>query len=224
MDLRDYRGVEMELTITPIVAWRRWVVSQRRHWEGEAGEVLRGAWGRAWIDTTLTARCLRPPVRQEMMMGRFLDNLESGRHSTSSPEPDCACGIYAVKIDALTPTRNPRLQRRPTVGGFVELSGRVIEGNRGYRAGEAKIIGPLELHVPCGGETTTTTGSCPNPATVILNRDGDRVGVCHEHVRTVSGVDNVALTDWIDQVVPRLETTYTTEILHFKKEATHGHR
>lgn len=221
--MRDYRGVEMELTITPIVAWRRWVVSQRRLWEGGTGEVLRGAWGRAWTDTTLTAQCLRRPVRQAVMVGRFLDNLQQGRHSTSPPEPDCTCGIYAEKVDALTSTRNPRLQNRPTVGGFVELTGRVIEGSRGYRACRAEIIGPLELHVPCGGRTTTT-GSCPDPATIVIIRDGDPVGACDEHVRTVPSVHRVALTDWIDQIVPRLEATYNTEILHLRKGATHGHR
>lgn len=223
MGLTYDRGVETELTITPIVAWRRWVVSQRRHWEGGTGVVLRGAWGRAWTDTTLAAQCLGPPVRPDMSMGRFLDSMESGRHATPPPDPDCTCGIYAEKIDTVVPTQNPRLVRRPTVGGFVELTGRVIEGSRGYRAGEAKIIGPLELHVPCAGETTTS-GSCPNSATVILHRDRDPVGACEEHVKIGSGVEPIAVDDWVDQVIPRLEATYTTEIIHFKKGATHGHR
>ena len=187
--------------------------------------MLRGAWGRAWTDRRLTARCLRPPVSPDTTsFGGYLDNNETRSHSTPPPEPECTCGIYAEKVDATTPTDIPRLEGRPTVGGFVELSGIVIEATRGYRAREAVIVGPLELHVPCGGATTNEPRTCPNPAMVIQSRKRDPIGACEEHVSNADDVSHIALNHWADSIVAHLEATYITEIIHAGRRTTHGYR
>jgi hypothetical protein len=217
-------GAEGQLTITPIIAWRRWVVSQRRPWEEGTGAVLRGAWGRAWTGPRLTARCLRPPIGTETTtFGDYLHNVETGMHPTPPPEPECTCGIYAEKVDATTPTHIPRLEGRPTVGGFVELSGIVIEGTHGYRAREAVIVGPLELHIPCVGATTTVPKMCPKPATVMQSQRGDPVGACEEHVSTAGDGHHISQNHWACTIVAGLAATYTTEIIHPERRATHGH-
>jgi hypothetical protein len=59
-----------------------------------------------------------------------------------APDPDCSCGIYALKPGVPLPYY---ALRRVTVEGTVELSGRVIEATRGYRAEHARILGPLRL-------------------------------------------------------------------------------
>lgn len=222
MDFVDSQRATTQLTITPIIAWRRWVVTLRRPWEQGSGAVLRGAWGRAWTDVALTARCLRPPTRP--ILGGLLDDLETARHRTPPPEPDCTCGIYAEKVNKVASIRAPRLTGRPTVAGFVELSGLVVEGSQGYRAREAVIVGPLELEVACAGGTLDGSDSCDNPATSILTRGEAFHGACARHAKSVPDVDRTPLSAWVQRLVPCLEASYHTPILHFEKGGTDGHR
>lgn len=223
MDRSARIEIAKQLTITPIVGWRTWAISRRRPWENGSGMVLRGAWGRAWPDVTSTARCLRPPTHPDATMGGFLDGLENASHPGPAPEPACTCGIYALKTEAVGAVRNPRLAGRPTISGFVELSGVVIEGEFGYRAQQAAIVGPLELAVPCAGVEAEGSASCTEPATAVFTQD-DLKGVCAEHTRLPVEADPTELSEWVDQVVPQLEATYQAPIIYLEKGANHGHR
>lgn len=128
------------LTIRPFVGHRLWRVVP-----GPRGALLAAEWaGLRWEGPTLEGRC-----RPQMAAGG------RSRHQPGEPVPavGCSCGVYAA-----------RRIRRPTGVGLwatapVELTGRVIEGALGYRAGRARILGPLQLEfgrdrcpIPrCGG-------------------------------------------------------------------------
>lgn len=222
MDRTERVVTTKQLTITPIAAWRCWAVSDRRPWEKGSGVVLRGAWGRAWTNVSVTARCLKPPIHPDATMGELLDGLENASHPTPAPDPACTCGIYALKTEAVGSIRNPRLTGRPTISGFVELSGVVLEGHLGYRAQEAAVVGPLELDVPCAGVAGDGSTECTKLVTKVFSRDGIR-GFCEEHATSAFATNQVELTEWVDQVVPQLAATYHTPIIHLEKGATNGH-
>jgi hypothetical protein len=91
------------------VFWSPTTVTAWRGWTWHDG-ALRGMW-QPWPASTLTARCPHGCER--------------------APTWSCTCGIYATTD-------------RPTAGfgdmvGVVELTGRVIEHDRGYRAEHARI-------------------------------------------------------------------------------------
>lgn len=107
---------------TPIVADRAWTVTLEDPVNGLP--VLQAVTsGTRWPGTALTAACNRD-------MGH------------PAPDPDCSCGVYALKPGVPLPLY---ALRGVTVAGTVELSGRVIEATRGYRAEHARIVGPLQL-------------------------------------------------------------------------------
>lgn len=126
---------------TPVIGRRVWSVVPAGAAEGFAGPVLRGAHGQTWTGHTLTAEC-RPPLLARVTRGA----LALGEHPGPPPHPDCDCGIYALKAQ-LTP--GDVLTDGPHIVGSVELTGVVLEGSRGYRAQEARIVGPLELQANC---------------------------------------------------------------------------
>lgn len=217
---------EPEFTIEPLLGWRTWAVSTLRPWEeGPPSTVLRGAWGRPWTSSRLTARCLLAPIKPSRMIGgliKIVQNREANRHSTSAPEPGCTCGIYAEKADLAGQGTFPRLTRLPQASGPVELSGMVIEGTRGYRAQHAQILGPLELRMPCAG-TVDFAEPCPNPSVEVLTLDDTSQARCAEHTSGDISRSRLPLRDWLDVVVPGLQATYGTPVFTFEKGGTHGH-
>lgn len=58
--------------------------------------------------------------------------LRSGSHQ--APFMRCTCGFYAKKWEH-------RFEYPSQISGIVRLSGRVIEGTRGYRASKLEVIG-----------------------------------------------------------------------------------
>ena len=115
----------IEARSAPIEAFRGWIVDTTSRGGSPVGEPLLRSVTRStmWQSAELTATC------------------EVGGHSP--PVEDCTCGIYAVKtgIDVSAYAR-----QRSWVSGPVALSGKVIEGEIGYRAARARILGPLTLH------------------------------------------------------------------------------
>jgi hypothetical protein len=120
--------------VTPVVAWRAWLV------EGEDSP---------WRLTSVVHRCPWP-VRCELVAGCMTTT--GGRaHDHFSPRERCRCGIYgASRIETLlsyvgypyTPDKRPR------VIGLVNLWGRVYEHQQGWRASHAY---PLRLWLPILG-------------------------------------------------------------------------
>jgi hypothetical protein len=121
-------------TIQPIVGYRAWsyTISGRRARLFPLGSVVDddeqspwdGGW-RGWV----TASCSLPAS-------------ESGH---VAPEEDCTCGFYATKSldDFPEIVASTILQaagdRMPVVMGRVELAGKVIEHESGYRAERARV-------------------------------------------------------------------------------------
>ena len=122
-------------TIEPFLGYRRWVVRPSSVVGGSSGEPVLGSAivDHLWLEPEVVARCW--PGRRS----RF-DPLTPTTHT--APSLDCRCGIYAL--------RDPRgvdwpLDAALCVEGAVELSGTVLEGERGFRAQRARIVGPLEV-------------------------------------------------------------------------------
>jgi hypothetical protein len=64
------------------------------------------------------------------------------------PADGCVCGLYAWRDpETLAAAPVPRWTRRPIVTGAVRLGGRVIVGERGYRA---EVGYPVAIHDPNG--------------------------------------------------------------------------
>lgn len=132
----------------PIMGWRTWALTPAVA-AGQLGEpVLRGDRGRVWEGPVAQAVCRyiteTPPVQLAAVGGPGM----LGRHGGTAPHPACRCGIHALKGDAIEAAAlwEPG---GPRVGGFVKLTGLVIEGSTGYRAQRAEMLGPLELTFPC---------------------------------------------------------------------------
>ena len=108
-------------TTGPVIGWRRFAVYPNSNEQ----DILVGPTGKPWQTSTLIARCLHES--------------KTSRHV--APAWDCECGIYAM-------TYPPSMSTSFNVLAEVELSGRVIEHEYGYRAEKATILrlwSPKEL-------------------------------------------------------------------------------
>lgn len=108
----------------PVRGWREWSI---------AADGLRGAQGRLWRPGTNTTEC----YGRHAVMLRVLDDLLAGEGiamPAHSVERWCTCGLYSWR----QPDRI-RL-RQDKVAGVVESWGRVLIGERGYRAQYARVV------------------------------------------------------------------------------------
>lgn len=214
-----------ELTIEPFEGWRQWEVSPRQPWEGAVDvPVLRGAWARAWSSRSLKARCLLAPFRPTPILRGFqeiLEQRETGQHPGPAPDPHCRCGIYALKVGVI-PSTPPRLAGSPRVAGFVELTGMVIEGDRGFRAEQATLVGPLDLVVPCGG-SSLGDDPCPDPPVRVATVDSAYRGLCPFHLEQLQPQRVTDLPEWRWAISQQIEDTYGVPLIDWEKGGAHGH-
>jgi hypothetical protein len=120
--------------ITPILAYRIWGVD-------ELGNVLSMNGRLRWPESTwVYARC---------RSNRDDPRLASPSHRP--PAEGCSCGIYAVKtlgdlweavgLGLFAKLEGRRPSQHPWAVGVVELAGKVIEHDIGYRSERARIAG-----------------------------------------------------------------------------------
>lgn len=110
--------------------WRMWRVIP----DARGTPVLTGLLGFPWKERVLEARC----TAIDSTNGRYV-----GRYHRAVPALGCTCGIYAARNE-LEPQGLPCPPRgEPVVQGFVQLTGRLIEGSDSIRAERAEIVGPL---------------------------------------------------------------------------------
>lgn len=114
-----------------ILAWRYW-----QYWkEADNIDVLVGSFGTEWVPEKVnTARC-RAYVND--MPNPCLD---------TTPGTGCSCGIYAlrqpVELDGIT-LYEPK--RTHFVQGIVQIWGKIISAECGYRAQHASIIALVDV-------------------------------------------------------------------------------
>lgn len=203
--VREPLTVEYFVRMHPVQGWRRWEITPSRVSDQKSGTLLRGALGQVWNGPRATAKCLymRHPGRP--LLGAVGGDGVAGRHSSPAPDPACRCGIHAMKVGADAEYESPWQPLFPSVAGFVQLTGAVIEGERGFRGQAATMVGPLEMDVPCAGER------CDNPADSVATRGGRYLGLCPRHRATSSGVET--LDSWLTWVVTSLERRYVSPIV-----------
>jgi hypothetical protein len=118
------------------------------------------------------------------------------RHA--APDFDCKCGFYAVHAD--------QLPDHSTYGGIkllVELSGRVIEHDKGYRAEHQRVLQII----------TPTCPGCGDPATRVwfnpLNEKDGSLWECGNH--TVQSGTGLLMASTLDQVSKQLAVPFGDE-------------
>ncbi len=194
-------------TIEPFLGYRRWVVRPSSVVGGSTGEPVLGSAivDHLWLEQEVVARCW--PGRRS----RF-DPLTPTTHT--APSLDCRCGIYAL--------RDPGgvdwpLDAGLCVEGAVELSGTVLEGERGFRAQRARIVGPLEVRTACehGLKRRAVRELCPSPPKVGVIRSDRYALACERHAATLlagSG-EPVELPTLLSMVAARLEARYRVPVI-----------
>ena len=120
----------------------------------------------------------------------------------SAPDPSCTCGWYALPLGVPAPNYSPTTHY---VDLLVELSGRVIEHETGYRAQHQRV---LEVHVrPCH------CGSLDVTHVIMRNTELNR-SVCGRCLRSLKRekvqTDHVSL----DEISRQLEAPVLAQELH----------
>lgn len=114
-------------SVTPIVAWRYWRL-------GGADGLLRSLTGRHQVwepGSPMRARCRFDDVDRSDWRYRMVSGFSPEAHP--APSEGCTCGLYAARsLDDLRGQMLFGLHRM--VVGQVSLWGKVIPGQRGYRA------------------------------------------------------------------------------------------
>lgn len=185
VDLPEQFGIE------PFLGWRGW----RVRIEEQTGDLFLHAVGvdYQWPGRQVRAEC-----------GGWRGSPQAHR----SPDPNCTCGIYAVK-------EREWLGYSPAgiwAQGWVRLWGKVVETEKGYRAGIARIEGPVELILGCEyGED----GWCTRPVKVAVVYSVGFDLCCDAH-RPVGGLRDVRPIDefigWAaDQLQHRYEVPFVVK-------------
>jgi hypothetical protein len=198
-DEPDGQELPRSFGITPLVGWRTW---QATVWREEV--FLQGIRRWRWPTGEVRAECIseRP--------------LPASRHA--APDLRCSCGVYANLPEDPIWEWWSYFWGHPLVAGWVDLWGRIIRCQRGYRAEQARIRSPLTLYMTCSVRVKPhdwrDVGLCPNPARVVAERLDAR-GWCMEDTHTPDALHH-PLQDagaWVDMWVPRLEQRYDTEVI-----------
>jgi len=166
MDTETTPGTGPQLTIEPFVGHRIWRLVPGAIAGDRPERPLRQSVARSlvWEGPTVEAACLN---RRRALRP----------HPTEpSPALGCACGVYALK--------QPQPPPRPWVWaqGRITLSGRILEGSLGYRAGRGRVLGPMRLIIGAA-KPQCLQPMCSRPATWM--RVGPRVYLprCDAHLR-----------------------------------------
>lgn len=133
---------------TPPTLWSPAPIFGFRFWRVQI-DGLYGSTGVRWERPSLEAECRSPRGLRFVTAG----GLERERFGAGEPVPhlDCTCGIYAVPsvVALLDHAVRPVAPgaRLPETGAFgiVAMTGRVVEHERGWRAGRAEATALLVL-------------------------------------------------------------------------------
>ena len=157
-----------DLTIEPFIGHRVWRVLPDAD-----GPVLAAAMsGDVWSDGDQAAEC----HSGVMLVPRYRRPRVDAHPGEAIPALACTCGIYA----SLEPMAPPH--RRVWARGRVRLWGRVIEGEKGFRASRARVADDLEILLGMGpGETRCTSPACRAAADRIWQGSTSFLSRCRAH-------------------------------------------
>jgi hypothetical protein len=195
------------LTIEPFVGYRRWVVRPGSVVGGDPWEPVLGSAviDYVWVEADVEARCW--PGRRS----RF-DPLAPTTHT--APSLDCRCGIYALKDPA---SLDWPLDGGLCVEGAVELSGTVLEGERGYRGQRARVVGPIEMVAACehGLRRRPVRELCGSPPRLAVVRPDRYALACDRHAASliVANAEPVDLAVLVSALAARLEARYGVAVI-----------
>jgi hypothetical protein len=207
------RSLPVERAVEPLLGSRLWLVGPD-HCDGGGAVLIAPVAGTRWRARRLDAVCeraLRPDLEAA-----------APPHESAPPDLECVCGIYAFKGASRPAPRH----RAPLVSGRVALSGRVVEGPRGYRAARAEIVGPLRVTLRCAGSVegelwtrrpergweSVEPGPCLFEAATLAVGEDEYVGLCAMHAGLAA-----PLLEGVAQVDPmalqaQLELRYGVEV------------
>jgi hypothetical protein len=132
---------QAETTDRPVVVWRTWLLTPERGPRNSVQPLLTGLYGFPWYAADVAAKCtMRDRAGGYLASGAFTVD----RHHRVIPDPFCTCGIYAGRDELTVPRPHP-VRTVPFATGFVELRGRVLATPDGFRAQQARIVGPLTI-------------------------------------------------------------------------------
>lgn len=197
------------LTIDPFIGYRLWRVSP--------GTVLGDRWDRPVLSSAIFIHHWDGPVETAVCtaLKRFAGQPDRSAHrGEQAPVPWCRCGVYAMKTP-MTPSR-PWIWAH----GKVRLWGKVLEGDKGYRASQAQVIGPLGLWAGFGPTSTCLVPGCPHPATAVRVTQSLYIPRCEPHAVTGSEGNRMITMDALrDLTRTAFGDRYGVEL-----EETNGHR
>ena len=181
------RGLPVEVSSEPVVAWRAWALTGRR--DGSQ-LLLRPVAGRT-----------RPwppgrPAEAGCRMGRFHE----------APHVGCSCGLHGTHgLDLL------RRTRCPAVLGRVALWGRIVEHDLGYRA---RFGYPQRLRLICQFCFWQWGTHGVPPTNVGWFTRGELLPMCDEHAEMAGryGMRAQACLR-LDEIDQRLRDTYAVDLL-----------
>jgi len=170
------------------VGWRFWKVTPESN--GSVSPVLGSVTiDSVWGDRRVEARCMDPVAAAR------------GGHERI-PVLECTCGIYALK-EPLMPVY---AAGGVWAAGQVALTGRVLEGRRGYRAEKAEIVGSLRVVAAC--RYRRTRGPCAGAIRIGATSEGyEAVCLAHRHLLG----ESVPMIDR-QQLQARLELRYGIDV------------
>ena len=167
----DLEVVESEVPILGQRAARLLFNGTSEHWGSLNGGI--GPNADVTFGVNAKARCHRP----HLTWG-YTTSYSSGYREHAAPDVDCACGFYAVPCDI-----EPWAESGEYVTLLVELSGTVIEHEKGYRASHQRV---MECRIP-------PCRFCGAVASVVDVRENVMASACCEsHVP--NGTDQVLVT------------------------------
>lgn len=193
-----------DVEIGPLVGHRMWkLIADTGLSVVEPIPLMAGpVWGTPWTGPDFTAECLPSPWRR------------TRPPCAPVPGEDCACGIYALKDrDAL------ESRAGVIVSGRIEMRGRVLEGEFGFRASHARVLGPLSIEARCdealaaSSELGSTRHRCLEPAEVVRDVDGHYSARCERHHQPDPAFEDWSADEFVEHASAWLQARYGCDVV-----------